>query len=486
MMKPTLKKALPVAIALTLTACNSSEDSTANNTGSGYVSVGTITGFGSVFVNGVEFETDSASFDVDGISGTQDDLAVGMKVGVMGTINDDGITGNASSIDFDEELQGPVSGITIGDGQTRSFTVLGTSVIIDSNDTRFDDDSGTFSFDTIEDNDNVEISGFFDATGALHATRIELEDADFDASSIVEVEGVISGLSGSSFMIGTLNVDASAAALDDLANGLADGLQVEVKGTYNAALNTLAATKVEGEDDSLTDSENEIEIEGMITRYASDSDFDVDGHPVDASSAEREPASLNLLLGLHIEVEGSVSDGILFASEVKTREGENEVGALVSGIEDSISPETFTLEPVVGQTITVRVTSTTELEDEVLDIEPFSLSDVQVGDYIKAEGYINDASELEAKSVHRKNAAGEDVVVEGVITTFDTVSVTTSVTVLDINFPYDTNTSFEKDDVSPYTSADFFAETSVINGTAIISVIDSDADGIADKIELED
>ncbi len=320
MIKLTIKAALPVAIALALSACGSSDSSTSNT--DGLVSSGVITGFGSIFVNGVEFETDRATFNIDGIPGTQDDLAVGMKVDVEGSINADGITGIATHVDFDEELQGPVSGISVGGGQTRSFTVLGTTVIIDINDTRFDDDNDAFSFDTIEDNDNVEISGFYDETGALHATRIELEDEDFDDNSIVEVEGVIEGLSGTFFMIGTLEVEAKDAVLDDLPNGLVDGIKVEVKGTFDVKTNTLTATKVEGEDDELEDSENEIEIEGIITRYVDDSDFYVDDHPVDASAdtVEREPSSLILAEGIHVEVEGIVSNGILIASEVETRE----------------------------------------------------------------------------------------------------------------------------------------------------------------------
>ena len=320
MIKSTMKAALSVAVALALSACSSSDSGTTNT--DGLASSGVITGFGSIFVNGVEFETDSCTFNVDGIPGTQEDLAIGMKVDVKGSINADGVTGTATHVDFDEELQGPVSGITSIGGQTRNFTVLGTVVIIDKDDTKFDDDNGTFSFDTIEDNDNVEISGFFDENDVLHATRVELEDEDFDDSSIVEVEGVIEGLSGTFFMIGSLQVDASAAVLDDLPNGLVDGIKVEVKGTFDDTMNTLTATKVEGEDDELEDSENEIEIEGIITRYVDDSDFDVDGHPVDASAdtVEREPSSLILEEGKHVEVEGIVSNGILFASEVETHE----------------------------------------------------------------------------------------------------------------------------------------------------------------------
>ncbi len=41
---------------------------------------GTITGFGSVFVNGVEIETTGAQISIDDISSVESDLKVGMKV----------------------------------------------------------------------------------------------------------------------------------------------------------------------------------------------------------------------------------------------------------------------------------------------------------------------------------------------------------------------------------------------------------------------
>ena len=51
-------------------------------------STGTITGFGSVFVNGIEFETGSSSFDVDdNPSSSEDDLAIGMVVTVVGGVS---------------------------------------------------------------------------------------------------------------------------------------------------------------------------------------------------------------------------------------------------------------------------------------------------------------------------------------------------------------------------------------------------------------
>ncbi len=94
--------------------------------GTGAVAQGAITGFGSIFVNGIEFETDSSSFDVDDDSvATEGDLALGMVVTVIGTINNDGVTGSASSVEYDDEVEGPVGNDPLEDADmiTRTFTV---------------------------------------------------------------------------------------------------------------------------------------------------------------------------------------------------------------------------------------------------------------------------------------------------------------------------------------------------------------------------
>ena len=58
--------------------------------------VGQITAFGSIYVNGVEFETAGASYEVDDALASSDDaLAVGMVVKVEGAVNADGATGTA-------------------------------------------------------------------------------------------------------------------------------------------------------------------------------------------------------------------------------------------------------------------------------------------------------------------------------------------------------------------------------------------------------
>ena len=84
---------------------------------------GVITGFGSVIVNGVKFETDATDVDTDDDDqGNEDDLEVGMVVTISGTVDEDGTTGDASEISYDEEIQGPIDSVDLAD---ESFVILG-------------------------------------------------------------------------------------------------------------------------------------------------------------------------------------------------------------------------------------------------------------------------------------------------------------------------------------------------------------------------
>ena len=87
----------------------------------------TITGFGSVFVNGVEFDTSGAGFDVDdNPAAMESDLGIGMVVAVTGTVNNDGITGSASLIEYDEAIEGPIAADPVedADGVTKTWLLL--------------------------------------------------------------------------------------------------------------------------------------------------------------------------------------------------------------------------------------------------------------------------------------------------------------------------------------------------------------------------
>ena len=286
--------------------------------GTGITASGTINAFGSIFVNGIEFETAGASRDVDGeisVSDGSDDAAVlgiGMVVTVVGTLNDDGVSGTAETVQYDDAVQGPVQDtIIVVDPLTRRFSVMGISVTMHQVKTVF----SNVTFDTLQTDDLVDVSGFFDATGALLATRIERKDA-----GDIEVKGTVTGLAGAAFTLevdhaaNTYTVDAATAELP--AGGLADNQYVEVKGTLTG--NAIEATSVEMKSEGFDDTQN-ASIEGIITDFIDIGDFRVAGQLVNASVAEFNPASLvgNLSNGTEVEVEGPIQGGVVMASRVE-------------------------------------------------------------------------------------------------------------------------------------------------------------------------
>ena len=474
-----IKNALPAAIALAISACGGSAvvPVLTGIGGSGFVATGTITGFGSVFVNGVEFETSNSLFDIDGSSGSQSDLAVGMVVQVSGSVNDDGVTGTATEIRFDDQLQGPVSNLFRNtDGENLSFVVLGTTVRVNSVDTVFDVTgtlSGTpFNFDTIANNSNVEISGFFNAAGELVATRVELKDVTFNAASIVELKGTISGLTNTTFTLSGVTVDASAAALDNLPNGLADGALVEVKGTYDSGSSTVTATRVEGRSSGVDDTADKISIEGIVTDYVDDSDFMLNGVRVDASIATLSPTTLVIRDGARIEAEGPVSGGVLQAISVELRGGDARVYATVSSV-DPVSGD-FVVSPVFASTIAVNVTATTEQDGPVT-----------AGDFVRVRGFEDDNGGITATRVEVRSSA-DDVIVRGTIESGATPG---AVRLIGVEFTIDGNTEFKDTADNPISSVTFF--NTVTLDSSLIKVKDKKGssntppDGIADEIEIE-
>jgi hypothetical protein len=295
--------------------------------GTGKIASGTITGFGSIFVNGVEYDIDAASIEInDDVSAElgQDDLRIGMVVTVSAVV--EGSSGVASLVVYDSEVEGPVSGLSEeAGGLAKSFSVLGINVLVDIADTEFDDgEAPGFSFATMADSDLVEISGFFDGSNVLNATYIKKIGDFVLGTSEVEIKGNpdagTDAGAGESFTIDGVTVNILATAdLSEVAGGrVSDDMFVEIEGTLtNDNQPTIDAVRIEQEEEGLDEDAGETELEGLVSNFVDDSDFTLAGQRVDASDAEFEPAGLVLRDGLRVEVEGIVEGGILKARKVE-------------------------------------------------------------------------------------------------------------------------------------------------------------------------
>ncbi len=379
----------------------------------------------------------------------------------------------AKSISQDHLIQGAVQAV---DTVAGTLTIAGQVITVD-NETMFDDSIPTRSLAGIAVGDLIEVHGFAAAGGSARATRIEKAGA---GDSEVEVTGVVANLDTGlkRFSVGTLVVDYSTASLADFGTtGIANGVLVEVKGTTFRADGALVATRVHREDHDFDGrSGDESEVEGLVTRFASATDFDVDGQKVatNASTAFVNGAATDLGLNVKVEVEGKLdSTATLVATKVVfKRQSSLRLEAMVDSVDTAAG--TFR---ALG--ITVVVSNTTMKEDHESDDHFFNLGDLRVGDWVKVGGYADPAGtgKLIATRLERDDPEDE-VELRG--PTSDIAA--TSLKIFGVSVELLPGTEFEDDDRS-ISAAEFLAR-------AAGQVVDVEgswngASLLADKAEIE-
>jgi len=342
--------------------------------------IGPVANFGSIVVNGVHYDTAGATFTNDDTPAAETDLKVGHMVLVQGSIDDNLATGSADSVTFDDAVKGPVDSINLSLSQ---LVVLGQTILVRPS-TSFDDNISPASLDGLAVDDIVEVYGFFTATGEIEATRIEKKPL----GTQFEVHGTVSNHSAANFMfsINNLNVDYTNALLDNFPGGqISDGDFVEAKGMNLGAAGELLATKVELEGAGITGEEGaHVEIEGFITRFVSDTDFDVTGIPVTTTGATIYEGGVAADLGLNVkvEVEGELdANDVIVADKVDIRRGKV---IRATATVDSVDAGTDSL---VMLGFTVSTDSLTRFEDKSsADVRPLTIADINAGDYLEVRG----------------------------------------------------------------------------------------------------
>ena len=330
-----------IAATLLLTACGGGGNDAAstNGTNADLVSQGVISGFGSVIVNGVRFDDSKAKIEdedeEENSTRSKDDLRLGMVVNINGSSA--GTTGTASVISFGSTLKGPVQSIassTVPSGTPTTTTtaagshtlvILGQTVLIGAW-TVFDPVSLPNGFASIAAGNVLEVHGHLSPSlNRLVATRISKENN----ANAYKITGNVSSLNAASqsFKIGTETFSYANIDPQKLRVTLADGLTIKMRlATVQATTGTWTATRIKAAKKAMPD-RIKAEIEGLITAFTSATSFSVNGLAVDASNASFPKGTATLALGVRVEVKGTVIDGKLVASVVKTEDrdrGEDE------------------------------------------------------------------------------------------------------------------------------------------------------------------
>lgn len=287
--------------------------------GTGAYASGPITGFGSVIVNGIEFDDSSARVeDEDGSLRARDVLRLGMSTEVdSGPIggSTEVPTAVATRIRFGSELVGPVTAVDV---TGRTLTVFGQTVAV--GDTTVFDDRFAAGLESITAGTNVEVYGFFDAAGGrFNATRVEPRDGSL---SSFKVRGPVAQLDTAlrRFTIGARVFSYAAVAPAEVPAGLANGTIVRVRVAPRVQAGPWAVISF-GASGHRSPDVDEARLRGPITTFTSSARFSINGQAVDAAAASFPDGTAALGLGASVEAQGPVVGGVLKATVVKVRGG---------------------------------------------------------------------------------------------------------------------------------------------------------------------
>jgi hypothetical protein len=460
------------------------------------ISTGTVTGIGSITVNGVKFNTDNAAIYIEGTRVDDPDLAdgdelslrgfgfnEGQVVRVVGSFNDDGKTGTAEEVYFNDSVEGPVESVTQIDAITQELVVMGQTVIVDSQTKPAGVNLDTFNID-----DLVEVSGLMDELGRIRAGYLEIKGT-FTNGEDAEVKGIVTGDTGNSFIINGLTVNYSGA-IELPVGGIQNGMQVEVKGTYDGQLD---AVTIELEDDIGGGDDDDVEYEGIVSDAAgytgAGGSFTLGTKEIQTSTSTIFKGGLDtdVVLGARLEAEGYLSAGVLIAKEISFKDA-IEIDARVDAT--SVNPSgdivTFNLEGLGNLTVQVnrlsKISGATDFNNLVTKLNGGAV------DYIKVRGrdissgapvtILAEEIEIDEGNTDTK------VKIQGPVIDSEPV-----VTILGIDIDVtDPSNSIEYEDINEQliSEAVFFA--SIEDGDIVGAEGELDGSGVVtwDKLEIED
>lgn len=429
-MNKSLKLSTAGLIAATLlSACGGGGGG--SNTAANTVSQGTITGFGSVIVDGVRYSSVGALVrdDEDNLI-SRDDLRIGMTVNVEGTSSDDLASGEAKTIEVRRLLQGPVKGFT---NTPISFTVLGQKVETTAN---------TLIVGSLANDTNVKVYGLLQQGSPDKIIASRIEEATTSQTRF-EAYGRVSSLNTTSktFNIGTLNVTSTSLPL-----GLVDGSLVKVScpapsSCYDGT-STLAADKIKlrGARNDLSGQKGAVvKLKGVVDAVdpVNPNILTVAGIPVDISNAQREDddasktAQYTPTVGDRIEIKGSYNDTTLIARKIE-QEGYRE-----SKHEGTNSPYSTELYGIVEANSNACASASGDyLVQAVCVNDGISNPAPTPGTYVEVKGNMSGdvlvAVEVEAKSGSKPT--GGYIEIKGTISAIDKVAKTFSLDTLTVNY----------------------------------------------------
>jgi len=411
----TLRTVLIASLAALIAACGGGTGGT-GVTGTPAVSIGVMTK-GSVIVNGVHFEDNTAQITIDDTPKLPADLQSGMVVKVRGQINDDQVTGTAQQVKAISEVRGTVQTHNSA-AIPPTFTVVGQTVFVDDLTVFANFSTPTPSpaaavSELVDASTPVEVHGLRDASGNIRASRVE--NLTLNPPLPDELRGTVASLLTTTFTLqnGTANVSVTytAGMISPVGATLTNGALVEVHGAFSVG--TFAATRVDVEAAEDTQFQHvtgeEFEIEGQITGCGNAdpcSSFLVANQAVQTNTSTRfeNGAAADIADNVGVEAEGHQFTGTTLIAEKITFKRTRVILNGIATVTGSI-PGTGTLQ-VLGKT--VQTNSLTQFDA--------SGGVITTGERVEVRGFTDSSGIIVAERVDDSPSGGNKDAVQARVT----------------------------------------------------------------------
>jgi hypothetical protein len=379
---------LAAGTAVTLAACGGGGDTgstppsttpsttapaSATSTGA-LIATGTITGFGSVIVDGVKYDDSAATVKVEDDASSPRSVALSeLKLGMQVEVKADD-SGKAGTVTISSEVYGRITGLR-ADG----FVVAGQTVKVSTDTATPTVFEGVSGLSGLALNDFVEVHGKRDADGAIVASRIERKDPGSVAA--VRIAGSVAGLdtAAKSFTLGGLTVkyDDTTRVLPGVAS-LVDGVRVAVWSSAAPTGNTLTAKTIVVKKFNAA-ANDKARVGGLVRELAfATRRFKVDGVEVDATSATFTKGTVSdLANGRAVRVAGTFTDNLLKATDVRFVKDQGDAEVQLTGVVTDFAGKQFKVRGVP-----------VDVSDPAVVYENGSFDNLASGVLVKIEGVV--------------------------------------------------------------------------------------------------
>lgn len=344
---------------------------------------GTITGFGSVIIDGQRFDDSVAKVAIANrpdaqTAGTLGDLHTGMRV--QGELKD----GVLQNLVVNFALAGTVGAV---DTTAGTLTVFGQTIKTTTAGQLPTVFEGFNALSQLAVGDLVKVSGTVASDGSITATRIERKAKD--GTELFRLSGAVQGLDTTAktfALVGNSSVTVSYADAKLLPSGavIENGKLVSVVATTapttSGGKSVLAASVVEVKARKLPDS-SDTTVGGPINDFKSLSSLRIGDVVVDASTATLKEGTVaaDVANGAQAQAHGTVKDGVMKADWLRVFKNDTAIKALLIGqVTDYVSLANFTLRGTVVDASAAKFTKGTA-------------ADVAAGAWVQVTGQLTSA-----------------------------------------------------------------------------------------------